>query len=302
VSRRSTVNRSRIPNLFIIGAMKCGTTSLHNYLAGLRGVFMSEPKEPGFFVRELTWSKGRDWYLGLFAAAGDAEIVGESSTHYTKLPTYEGVAERIRTFNPEARFIYLMRDPLDRTISHYWHNLRDLRIARERRSMLRAVREDPQYLSYSDYAMQLEPYIALFGRDALYLETFEAFTLRPDRTLRAIVGWLGLDTDIPASLTQKKWNPKPSQLRKARGSGTLNRLRYNRFWGRLSPRVPRWMRSIGNRLAETPVDPNEEAAAAAIEYLRPPQLEQAQRLSALLGRQFPEWTTLYGSRPARSQR
>ena len=72
------MSRQALPNLFIIGAMKSGTTSLHHYLAEHQRIFMSELKEPGYFVEELTWSRGRDWYLSLFAEAGDAAIVGES--------------------------------------------------------------------------------------------------------------------------------------------------------------------------------------------------------------------------------
>lgn len=82
----------RIPNLFIVGAMKSGTTTLHNYLNMHPDIFMSQkPKEPQYFVQELNWSKGEDWYLSLFEAAGDAKIIGESSTDYSKLPRYQGL-------------------------------------------------------------------------------------------------------------------------------------------------------------------------------------------------------------------
>ena len=105
------------PNLFIIGSMKSGTTSLHNYLSYNPEIYMSEEKEPGYFVKELAQDKGIDWYLSLFDKAENVKYAGESSTHYTKLPTFSGVAERIHEFSPSAKLLYIMRDPIRRSIA-----------------------------------------------------------------------------------------------------------------------------------------------------------------------------------------
>ena len=113
----------RRPNLFIIGAMKSGTTTLHEYLDSHPQIAMSRIKEPGFFVEELTLRQGEDWYLSLFEQDDRFRYRGESSTHYTKLPVFRGVAERLSRFNPEARLIYIMRNPIERLVSHYWHNI-----------------------------------------------------------------------------------------------------------------------------------------------------------------------------------
>src|SRR5579872_2507705 len=94
---------ARRPNLFIIGAMKSGTTSLHEYLAAHPQIAMSRVKEPGFFVEELSFGRGLEWYLSQFDADERHRFLGESSTHYTKLPVYQGVAERIVRFNRHAR-------------------------------------------------------------------------------------------------------------------------------------------------------------------------------------------------------
>lgn len=281
------------PNLFIIGAMKSGTTSLHQYLARHPDAFMCEPKEPGYFVRELTWSRGLDWYLGLFAEAGPARIVGESSTHYTKLPTYQGVPERIQAFNPEARLVYVMRDPLERLVSHYWHNVRNLHLEAERRPFDQAVRDDPAYLAYSDYALQLTPYLARFGADRIWTVTFEALTRDPARLVGELCGWLGLSGPVPPDAYQRRWNARPEVVARARGNGLLNRLRYSPVWDRLAPLVPRAVRRLGSRLAEEPVDPDTEDFAPDLAALRPRLQERTAALEALLGRPFPEWTTLH---------
>ena len=162
--------------------MKSGTTYLNKLLAAHPAIFMCSPEEPSYFVdpkqlRKLwpdTWDAGfwrsEEHYLQLFQSAGEAFLLGEASTNYTKLPLVPGVAERILHFNPDARFVYLMRDPVERTISHYWHMVR---FHAERRPILEAVRAEPQYLDVSHYAMQLLPYLNLFGRDHVAILTYE---------------------------------------------------------------------------------------------------------------------------------
>ncbi|MDE3166049.1 MAG: sulfotransferase [Acidobacteriota bacterium] len=103
----------RRPNLFIIGAMKPGTTSPHEYLDTHPQIAMSETKEPGYFAEELSLDKGECSYLSLFAQDERIVFRGESSSHYTKLPLYRSVAERLHRFCPDARLIYIMRDPFD---------------------------------------------------------------------------------------------------------------------------------------------------------------------------------------------
>lgn len=280
-------------NLFIIGAMKSGTTSLHNYLNEHPAIFMCEPKEPGFFVEELAWSKGYEWYRSLFAQANGAVVLGESSTHYTKLPVYKGVPERIARFNPDARFIYLMRDPVERAISHYWHNVRDMKWGREWRSMLSAVRRDPQYVAFSDYAMQLRPYIDIFGRERVYTTTFEHMVGNPDDVLREIFDWLRVDSGFRPEGTRRRWNAAPAEAKRVGGFGILNRLRYSQAWDSLAPMVPRSLRQMGTRLAERRVDHASQDVAAVERYLRPILLEKTEGIRAMLGRDFNEWTTLY---------
>src|SRR5688572_24468381 len=112
-----------LPNFFIIGAMKAGTTSLWQYLRRHPEIFMSKLKEPGYFTEELRWDQGIEWYRSLFDDAGSARAVGEASTSYTKWPRFAGIPARMHALVPEARLIYLVRDPGDRIRSHYIHNL-----------------------------------------------------------------------------------------------------------------------------------------------------------------------------------
>ena len=292
----------RTPNLFVIGAMKSGTTYLAAQLNAHPAIFICSPEEPSYFVdpqvlREVwpwMWQhqywRSRENYLALFANAGDASVIGEASTNYTKLPRITGVAERIKCFNPGARFIYLMRDPVERAISHYWHMVR---FHAECRSLRVAIEADAQYRDVGNYAVQLRPYIDLFGRDKIYCVTYEMLVLRPRETLQDIYGWLNVDrTVVPAGL-ERPLNATPPVVIQAKGRGVLQKIRTSDAWGRISPFIPSSVRAAGAALATRAVDRASVSRAEAVEFLRPIQRQQAAELARLIHRDFPEWRTLW---------
>lgn len=281
----------RKPNLFIIGAMKSGTTSLHEYLDTHPQIAMSREKEPGYFVEQLSLSKGAEWYLNLFDQDECYRYLGESSTHYTKLPIYLGVPERLHRFNPDARLIYIMRNPFDRLVSHYWHAVRDVHHGGELRPLLKAVQECPDYLCFSDYAMQLEPFLECFGKNAIFTLTFEALVEDPQRELDRIYHWLDLPTCHLGNRSAMAHNRKPNEILGVAGSGILNRIQYSSTWDQISPHVPVWVKHWAKKRAYRQVD--ERRSQGDILRLREAvselQWRQIDRLSRLLGRPFPEW-------------
>lgn len=112
---------SRLPSFAIIGAMKSATSTLYEQLLRQPGIFLPELKEPNFFSDDEQYSLGIEWYSGLFKEARPTDILGEASTHYTKLPTYPQTIARMRNYLDKPRLIYVMRDPVDRLISQYIH-------------------------------------------------------------------------------------------------------------------------------------------------------------------------------------
>lgn len=280
------------PNLFIIGAMKSGTTTLHEYLDTHPHILMSHEKEPGYFVEELGLHKGEDWYFSRWQRdGGEYRYLGESSTHYTKLPIFQGVPQRLFQFNPEARLIYIMRNPFDRLVSHYWHALRDAHHGGELRPLLKAVKDDPEYLAFSDYATQLEPYFDCFGRSAVFILTFEALLENPQLEVDRIYRWLGLEPHPIGDKSGKAHNQKPKEITAVAGAGILNRIQYSGAWGRISPHIPGWLKALAKRQAYRPVAGQE--VERDIPQLREAvaelQRRQIDRLTRLLGRDFPEW-------------
>jgi hypothetical protein len=106
-----------LPNLIVAGAGKSGTSSLHGYLDQHPDIVMTSVKEPHFFSDLDRYAIGPQFYDDLFPAFAEAaRYRGESSTGYQIFP---GVPERLRTSAPDCRLVFLLRNPVDRAISHY---------------------------------------------------------------------------------------------------------------------------------------------------------------------------------------
>jgi len=177
-----------LPHFIIIGAMKCATTTLHRQLALQPGIFMSEPKETSFFSDDEVYAQGIDWYASLFDDKPSDWLLGESSTHYTKLPTYLRTAERMRGHLTDVRLIYVMRDPIDRLVSQYLHEWSRREV---QDSIDVAVGRHPELLAYSRYAMQLEPFMEAYGADRILPVFFERLVAQPDEELARVCAFLG---------------------------------------------------------------------------------------------------------------
>ena len=292
------------PNLFVIGSMKSGTSYLWRLLDAHPLIFMSEPKEPCYFVdpddlsqifplmwRQQYW-KSECSYLDLFAAADGAPVVGEASVFYSYLPLAPGVADRILRFNPDARFIYLMRDPVERTLSHYWHNVRYFG---EHRPLEPAIRSDIQYVEVGNYAAQLQEYFRVFDRSSVLVLTYEELTEDPAGTMATVFDWLGVGRSDAAPQVEPQ-NVTPEQFGGPVWKWQSLRQRHP-VVRRAIDLLPRPVRRFGASLVTRQVRPGEVDVADIAQYLRPLQLRQTEDLRALLGRDFSRWTTLYQSTP-----
>jgi len=168
--------------------MKCGTTSLHEYLSTHPEIFMSRTKEIDYFSKY--YDRGADWYRSHFPES--TPIRGEASTSYTKYPTFTDVPKRMYALLPEARLVYIVRDPIERMISHYLH---EKTRRRERRPIDQALADPTNniYLMYSLYYQQLKQYLNWYPLESiLVLETDD---LRDKRlgTLRTVGRFLDID-------------------------------------------------------------------------------------------------------------
>lgn len=302
--------RHRAPNLFLIGSMKSGTGYLSRRLAAHPAVFMCPVKEPCYFVdprvlKRVWYSRWRDgyWrdlerYLSLFAGAGDAVYLTDASTPYSQAPLFTGVPERILALSPQARFIYIMRDPIERTISHYWHAARWWG---ERRDMLTAIRCEPRYQDVSHYARQLKAYLRHVSADRIYTLTLESLSAQPQAQIRALCSWLAIDENFNPGDVREHINETPEDVELPRGFGLLHRFRRSPLYGRIYPRLPETLRRFGSQLADRSLKPSGVPVGEVVRYLTEQQQAQTDELRQLLGRDFPEWRTLYAASEAETQ-
>jgi Sulfotransferase domain len=177
-----------LPDFIIIGAMKSGTTTLHEQLARQPGCWMSRPKEPNFFSDDRNFARGLDWYASCFAGAGDHHIVGESSTHYTKLPTHPHTVDRMVRVLSRVKLIYVMRHPIDRLTSHYLH---DVTVGRIKVGLVEAVERYPDLVDYGRYGMQLAPYLLAYGPEHILPVFHDRLVHHPAEELERIGAFLG---------------------------------------------------------------------------------------------------------------
>lgn len=207
----------RYPNFFVIGAMKCATSSLHEQLALQPGIFMTELKEPNFFSDDSQYEKGIDWYESLFSPRKTDILFGESSTHYTKLPTYPETIKRIKHCVPDnsnLKFIYVMRHPVDRLVSQYIHEWSQRNISTAT-DINTAIYKHPELISYSQYSMQLQPYFDAFGRDKVMPVFFERLIRNPQQELERICKFLGYSNNAIWHQDVEAQNVSHERMRKS---------------------------------------------------------------------------------------
>lgn len=173
----------------LIGAQKSGTTSLAYQLRQHPQIGFCQHKEPNFFSLPGEVVADVAEYHALFDESID-KVYGEASTTYSWFPQYPHTPQRIHDYNPGMKIIYIMRQPVERAISHYTHHL--LR-ARTKYPPEIEVFENPTYINHSRYALQMRPYLERFPRENLLLIVFEEYTQNTLRTLYSIANHLGID-------------------------------------------------------------------------------------------------------------
>ncbi len=200
------------PDFLVIGAMKSATTTLHEQLARQPGLFLSDPKEPNFFSDDANYARGWPWYSSLFADAPKGAIRGESSTHYTKLPTFPHTLARMSDALPRVKLIYVMRHPIERLISQYRHqrNVGSVSVGIDE-----AVDRNPELVDYSLYARQLAPFMIEYGRDSILPISFHELTEHPQAVLDRIGRFLAVERPLMWDFSLKPRNVTSERLRRS---------------------------------------------------------------------------------------
>ena len=192
------------PRCFLIGAQKAGTTYLASLLEQNPEIHVSNPKETDFFTGRV-FSRGIEWYRQCFPSDVDKVLIDASTSYSAAFPlsdprsrdltiSFNGVAERIQKTVPGARFIYIIRNPLKRMYSAYWHFVR---AGMETRSFHEAItaqdNRSEYYLLLSNYYVQLEHYLKYFEMSRFNVLIFEDFIKAPKENLQSCFRFLNVN-------------------------------------------------------------------------------------------------------------
>jgi len=172
--------------------MKSGTTSLHNYLNTHPDISMSTLKEINYFSDDNLYLKGSCWYEEHFT---ENKIIGESSQSYSRKDEFPETAKRLYEYNPEAKIIYIIRDPWERLLSQYkeYQSAGDAPADLNKYLLSDIVNND--YVRCSCYGAQIDEYLKYFKLSQLYILTLENLIGQPSLELSNIFRFLNVDSN-----------------------------------------------------------------------------------------------------------
>jgi hypothetical protein len=297
----TTATAVRLPNFFVAGAPKAGTTSLYRYLAQHPQVYMSPVKEPTFFgAADILSSPQKnlmlertardratlivewDYYVALFRNVRQEIAVGEASVSYLWQPSAAGA---IQARIPGARLIFVLRDPAERLFTHFLGSAwRDPRATF--RTRFRAALEPGgigrNIVNIGRYATHLQRYFDVFPRDQIGIHLYEDYRADAPAVLRSVFGFLGVDPDQPVDVSRRHGETMMPRFR------WLHALRVRLVGaapvaGWLPERARRVLKRLYRRAPDMTMDPADRRMV--IDYYR----DEILRTADLIGRDLSGW-------------
>ncbi|MBO8175040.1 MAG: sulfotransferase domain-containing protein [Thermococcus sp.] len=192
-----------LPNFLICGTQKGGTTALYHYLKEHPQVFMPKWKELHFFDQKL--DRGLEWYEKQFQDAPEsARAIGEATPEYMY---FEWIPEKIHELIPDVKLIFILRNPVDRAYSHYWH---EIKLCYETLSFEEAIEMEEERLSSGDfynrlhysykdrgkYIEQLKRFRRYFSKDQMLVLLNDELKSNPVGTMRTVFEFLEIDPNF----------------------------------------------------------------------------------------------------------
>ena len=229
----------RLPDAFVIGAMKAGTTTVRDWLHDHHGVKLPREKEINFFGRGPVTDRQLVTYAAHFTGIPTHVVTADCSL-YAMPGSGPTAAPQIAASRPDARLVFIARDPIERMRSHYRH---EVQRRRERRPFIEAI-ADPSstYVEASLYHQCLEPFLQAFPDEQLLVVDFDDLVQPPYREWSAILGHLGL-ASAPSPGTASNVTAGKKQF------SPLGHVLWERGMLQRAGVLPGWVRRAGRRLA-----------------------------------------------------
>jgi hypothetical protein len=277
-----------LPDFLVIGAMKCGTTTLYADLAAQPTICMSTIKEPSVLIRQSDPAKAAAAYRRLFEVRPGHQRFGEASTLYSQLPRHPGVPERARELcGPDLRLIYLVRNPVERALSHHYH---EYTLGNCGPDVDAVLRSDATAVDFGRYALQLEAWHRVFGEGSVLVLRFEDYVRARAATIEKVGAFLDVAVEPGRIEADKAFNQGEEGRRMPRALRPLFTSDLWRLWirraipGGLRARV-RDLVAPPSKLPPRPPPPRADTLDYLIDKLRP----DAERLAAMVGWPTPIW-------------
>lgn len=277
----SPAQRAALPNLIVIGAAKCGTSALHRYLALHPEIGMSRRKEMALFGG-ARWLERLPQYADAFDAS--RSVRGESSPVYSMDPYVPRVPEQMARVLPQPRFLYLVADPLRRTVAH-WSEQHYLRL--DRRSLDEALADADNavnpYVAASRYGHQLQRFYDVFDAARVLVIDQDELRLQRRATMERVFSFAGVASEFWSSEFETEVNTAETKL-EANALGGWIEDRFGRRLGRSVAwtRVP-YVTARPRRGRPSLSRETETALRAVLE----PDLAHLRQLT---GRPFADWS------------
>lgn len=285
-----------LPDFFLLGAAKCGTTSLHDYLRQHPELFLPYVKELNVFdTDEEQFAAEIDRYHTYFSEAGE-RIAGEATPSYFR--HVDVVAPRMRRLYGDAppRFLLLLRDPVARAYSHYLHNVSEGREPLSFEAALQAEQAHPQskwrawkgYFADGVYADALAQWFEVFPRERFLILLSHNLARHPEEVLQRIFRFLKVDPEVSID-TGKRLNQTGEQqsrmLGQLLGRMPVDALEWVRQW------IPKPIRlRIEQFIRRRSTGSDRPTLNPALEHkLRQRYDPHIQQLATLIGRDLSEW-------------
>lgn len=283
--------QGRFPDFLIIGAMKCGTTSLHDYLGKHPDIYTSEPKEIHFFMDEKFNNNSLDWYKSLFIS--EKKITGTSPQNYTKChrPKLKNVPERIYKYMPNIKLIYIIRDPIKRIISHYKEAQSGGYAPKEGLNKFLQNFENNHYVQTSMYYYQISQYLKFFKKEQILIIKSEDLLENRIDTLNEVFRFLSVKEIFDGSIFEYKKNIGHSKKMKNNIGNLLFNSNKTKFIRNLLPRKLKNQlkrSSVVEKISYTSVKTEQidtELKQRIKNYLKPDLI----KLEQLTGKSFQDW-------------
>ncbi len=194
----------RLPNFLIVGTMKSATTSLADLLGSHPDCFVA-PREVHFFNHEDSFARGPAYYATFFADANGALAVGEKTPSYSEQVRHPDIPQRIREMLGPIKLVWIFREPVARTISHYRHAVIVNSVREPFDTVITRELDEGRFtaapmVARSRYCEQVRLYLQHFPSDLMHFCLFEDFVRDPTGVTGKVAAFLGLDPD-PRHLT-----------------------------------------------------------------------------------------------------